>query len=124
MRQKDVRVQIYYRETERQAGSTVDTNYRHYVYSEKLYKEGGVYCLPMGLQMTDSFQSGLETDKIPVRFTVNRNYKITNKCKVIFDGEYYDISYIDPYDFRSPQMTFVAVKSTDTAKYAGDRFEE
>lgn len=123
MRMKDNRLQIYYRETESVAGSTVESSYRHFIYSKKLFREGGLYYSAMGLKMEDAVNSGLSVDTIPVRFTVNRNIKITTKCKVICDGKVYDIKYIDPFDFRSKQMTFVALESPDKTKYAGDRFE-
>lgn len=124
MVRKDGRIQIYSKETKREPGTTVDKNYRHFMYSKKLYDSGGIYFSATAMSATDVVNSGLTIDKEPVKFRVNRNPKITNKMKVIFDGKVYDISYIDAYDFRSREMTFVAVESADTTKYSEDIFDD
>ena len=77
----------------------------------------------VALSATDAVNSDLKVAKEPVKFTVNRNRKITNECKVIWNGVVYDISYVDGFDFRSRQITFVGIASADTTKYTGDRFD-
>lgn len=123
MLRKDGRIQIYYKDSMTQKGSTVVKNYRHFIYSVDLFEKGGVYFRATALKAEDAVNSSIAVEKEPVKFVVNRNPKIDQNQKVIFDGQVYDISYIDPYDFRSRQMTFVAVKSSDTTKYAGDIYD-
>ena len=124
MRLKDNRIQIYYRQTESVAGSTIDSNYRHFIYSRDLYRDGGVYYYAKALKMETAVESGLSIDRTAIQFRVNRNPKITDDCKVIHNGKVYDIKYIDPYDFRSKEITFVAIESADKTKYTGDRFDD
>lgn len=123
MKRKDERIQVYYRESETPAGTTRRNDYRHYIYSKALYDAGGLYAQTAALSATDSVNSDLKVAKEPVKFTVNRNRKITNECKVVWNGVIYDISYVDGFDFRSKQITFVGIASADTTKYTGDRFD-
>ena len=120
---KDGRIQVYYKDSRTQTGSTVVKNYRHFIYGVDLYEKGGIYFRATAMKAEDAVNSNISVEKEPVKFTVNRNPKIDQNQKVIFNGQVYDISYIDPYDFRSRQMTFVAVKSSDTTKYAGDMYD-
>lgn len=124
MKRKDERIQIYYRESETPQGTTRTSNYRHFIYSKTLYNAGGLFMQAAALSATDTVNSDLKVAKEPVKFTVNRNRKITNECKVIWNGVVYDISYVDGFDFRSRQITFVGIASADTTKYTGDRFDD
>ncbi len=120
---KDGRIQVYYKDSRTQAGSTVVKNYRHFIYSLDLFEKGGIFFRATALQASDAISANVSMEKEPVRFTINRTNKLDQNQKVLFNNQVYDISYIDPYDFRSKQMTFVAVKSSDTTKYAGDIYD-
>ena len=71
---------------------------------------------------TEVVNSGLEIAKVNIKFTVNRNRGITVDHKIIYRGKVYDISSVDNGDFRSPDMSFTAVLTSDKTKYAGDIF--
>lgn len=124
MKRKDERIQVYYRESETPQGSTRTANYRHFIYPKALHDVGGLYLQASALSATDTVNADLKVAKEPVKFTVNRNSKITNECKVIWRNVVYDISYVDGFDFRSRQISFVGIASADTTKYTGDRYDD
>jgi hypothetical protein len=50
---------------------------------------------------------------------------IEEDLKVIYRGEVYDITPpIDNYDGRSPEITFMAVKTPKEPTYKGDLFDD
>ena len=77
------------------------------------------------MSLMEISNAGLDYDKLTVKFTVNRNPKITTDLKVIFRGEIYDIKSIDELDFRNVDSSFTAIKTSDPTKYtAKDEFDE
>lgn len=121
---KDEKIQLYRKVTKSVAGTTKDVFYRHFIYSEEKYISGGLWTYARALLSSEAVSSGLSYDKDNVEFTVNRNRKIAKDLKVIYRGDVYDISTIDPFDFRSLEITFTAIKTSDTTKYEGDEFDE
>lgn len=121
---KDEKIQIYESVTKRDLGSTRESSYRQFIYTEDMFESGGLWANARTLTMTEVTNSSLATDRMNVKFTVNRNDKITTRGKVIYRGEVYDINSIDALDFRSLEMSFTAVKTGDTTQYSGDLFDE
>lgn len=121
-KRKDEKIQVYLKVTKpdtENLDSTIDLNYRQFIYSEDLYNKGGLYARAQALKSEEAVGLGFSVDKIVVKFTVNRNPKINSNLKVIYRGDVYDISSVDPFDFRSPEISFTAVLTGDTTKYTG-----
>lgn len=123
-KRKDEKIQVYLAEEHEQPDSTIIKKYRKFIYSQDLFERGGIYANAREMTNTEVVNSGLEIAKVNVKFTVNRRKEITADCKVIYRGKVYDIGTVDNTDFRSPDMTFTAVLTSDTTKYSGDIFEE
>lgn len=121
---KDEKIQIYEKSVRREEGTTREVTYRQFIYDEDTFDRGGLWANARNLTLTEVTNSSLATDKQNVKFTVNRNDKITTRGKVIYRGEVYDINSIDYLDFRSLEMSLTAVKTDDTTKYSGDLFDE
>lgn len=121
---KDEKIQIYESITKREEGTTRENSYRKFIYDQDKFESGGLWANARTLTMTEVTNSSLATDRMNVKFTVNRNEKITTQGKVIYRGDIYDINSIDALDFRSLEMSFTAVKTGDTTKYNGDLFDE
>lgn len=122
-KRKDEKIQIYIIEERETEGSTVVKKYRKFIYSQDKFDRGGLWANVREMTNTEVVNSGLEIARINVKLTVNRNPDITADCKVIYRGKVYDISSVDNTDFRSPDMSFTAVLTSDTTKYAGDLFD-
>lgn len=122
-KRKDEKIQVYLAKEHEMPDSTVIKKYRKFIYDKELFKRGGIYANAREMTNTEVVNSGLEIAKVNVKFTVNRRKEITADCKVIYRNKVYDISTIDNTDFRSPEMTFTAVLTSDTTKYADDIFE-
>lgn len=123
-KRKDEKIQIYIAEEREEENSTVVKKYRRFIYGRELFEKGGLYANAREMTNTEVVNNGLEITKINVKFTVNRNKNITADCKIIYRGKVYDISAVDNTDFRSPDITFTAVLTSDTTKYAGDLFDD
>lgn len=121
---KDEKIQIYYSETIQKTGSTREETNRHFIYNKDKFESGGLFANARTLTNTELTNGGLNIDRMTINFTVNRNDKIATNCKVIYRGEVYDINTIDALDFRTKDMGFTAVKTGDTIKYSGDKFDE
>lgn len=121
---KDEKIQLYRKITKRQSGSTKDFAYRQFIYPESTFISGGLWCSARALKAEEAVSSGFITSNINVQFTINRNSQIKDDLKVIYRGQIYDIDYIDPYDFRSKEMTFAAKQTGDTTNYEGDEYLE
>lgn len=123
-KRKDEKIQIYVAEEREVEDSTVVKKYRKFIYDREVFERGGIYANAREMSNTEVVNSGLELAKVNVKFTVNRNNSITADGKVIYRGKVYDINAVDKTDFRSPDMTFIAVLTSDTIKYAGDLFDD
>lgn len=123
-KRKDEKIQVYVAEEHEQPDSTIIKKYRKFIYSQDLFERGGIYANAREMTNTEVVNSGLEIAKVNVKFTVNRRKEITADCKVIYRGKVYDIGTVDNTDFRSPDMTFTAVLTSDTTKYGGDLFND
>lgn len=122
---KDEKIQLYKKATKRQQGSTKTLDYRQFIYSEDKFMSGGLYANARDMSGTEIVSNGLQQEVEYVKFTVNRNPLIKEDLKVIYRGQIYDIKApIDNFDGRTIDITFNAVKSTDTTTYAGDLFYE
>lgn len=121
---KDEKIQLYKRVSNVSDTSTREIYSRHFIYDYDTFMNGGLWANARMMSNTEVVNSGLSFDRVNVKFTVNRNAKITNDLKVIYRGKIYDIGTIDELDFRSPDMSFTAVYSPDTVNYSGgDEFE-
>lgn len=106
-------------------GTTKVVRFRKFIYTEDLFEKGGVWANARAMSLTEISNAGLDYDKLTVKFTVNRNPKITTDLKVIFRGEIYDIKSIDELDFRNVDSSFTAIKTSDPTKYTvKDEFDE
>ena len=124
-KRKDEKIQLYRKATKRQQGSTKTLDYRQFIYSEDKFMSGGLYANARDMSGTEIVSNGLQQEVEYVKFTVNRNPLIKEDLKVIYRGQIYDIKApIDNFDGRTIDITFNAVKSTDTTTYAGDLFYE
>lgn len=120
----DERIQLYRAVVITQQGTTIKTKKRKFIYSYNQYMEGGLYCNARNMKNTEIVSMGLQQQKEYLQFEVNRNPKIKEDLKVIYRGEIYDITPpIDNLDGRTPHITFMAVKTTDTTTYEGDLYE-
>lgn len=122
-KRKDEKIQIYLSEEHEVEGSTVIRKYRKFIYERAVFEGGGIYVNAREMTNTEVVNAGLEIAKVNVKFTVNRRKEITADCKVIYRGKVYDISTVDNADFRSLDMSFTAILTSDTTKYAGDMFK-
>nr|DAU60989.1 MAG TPA: head tail joining protein [Caudoviricetes sp.] len=124
-RRKDQKIQLYKSATKEVEGITKVVRFRKFIYTEDLFEKGGVWANARAMSLTEISNAGLDYDKLTVKFTVNRNPKITTDLKVIFRGEIYDIKSIDELDFRNVDSSFTAIKTSDPTKYtAKDEFDE
>lgn len=123
-KRKDEKIQVYQSVKRELPNSTVEKDYRKFIYDRDLFERGGIYANAREMTNTEVVNSGLEISKINIKFTVNRRKKITAECKVIYRGQVYDISTVDSTDFRSPDISFTTVLTSDTKKYAGDIFAD
>lgn len=124
-RRKDQKIQIYKSATKEVEGTTKVVRFRKFIYTEDLFEKGGLWANARAMSLTEISNAGLDYDKLTVKFTVNRNPKITTDLKVIFRGEIYDIKSIDELDFRNVDSSFTAIKTSDPTKYtAKDEFDE
>lgn len=124
-RRKDQKIQLYKSATKEVEGTTKVVRFRKFIYTEDLFEKGGVWANARAMSLTEISNAGLDYDKLTVKFTVNRNPKITTDLKVIFRGEIYDIKSIDELDFRNVDSSFTAIKTSDPTKYtAKDEFDE
>ena len=120
---KDEKIQLYRKVVERKEGTTIDINYRQFIYSEDKFMSGGLYANARDMKDSEVVSSGLQQQVKNILFTVNRNPLIKEDLKVIYRGEIYDITPpIDNLDGRTVDIKFTAIKTTDTTKYAGDKF--
>lgn len=121
---KDEKIQLYRRVSATPEDSTREINSRHFIYDYDTFTKGGLWANARMMSNTEVVNSGLSFDKVNVKFTVNRNPKITTDLKVMYRGKVYDIGTIDELDFRNPEMSFTAVYSPDTVDYdGGDEYE-
>lgn len=123
-KRKDEKIQVYTAEERELPDSTIIKKYRRFIYNQDMFERGGIYANAREMTNTEVVNSGLEIAKVNVKFTVNRRKKITADCKVIYRGKVYDIGTVDNTDFRSPDMTFTAVLTSDTTPYVGDLFND
>lgn len=124
-RRKDQKIQLYKSATKEVEGTTKVVRFRKFIYTEDLFEKGGLWANARAMSLTEISNAGLDYDKLTVKFTVNRNPKITTDLKVIFRGEIYDIKSIDELDFRNVDSSFTAIKTSDPTKYtAKDEFDE
>ena len=124
-KRKDQRIQLYRKESVQVEGSTKAKYYRRFIYSQDQYMNGGVWANARDMSVTEVVSTGMQQQVENIKFEVNRNSKIHEDLKVIYRGEVYDIKPpIDNFDGRTKYITFVATKTTDTIKYAGDLFDE
>ena len=124
-RRKDQKIQVYKSSVKEVEGSTRVNTFRKFIYGKEMVERGGLWANARAMSLTEVSNAGIDYDKLTVKFTVNRNPKITTDLKVIFRGEVYDIKSIDELDFRSADCTFTAIKTSDTTKYtAEDEFDE
>lgn len=121
---KDEKIQVYKSVVKQESNSTRDTYYRQFIYSQDKFESGGLFANARTMTSTEVVNSGLEYDKANVKFTINRNDEIKLDLKVIYRGKIYDINSIDGLDFRSKEMSFTAIATSDTTKYSGDLFNE
>ncbi len=119
---KDEKIQLYRRVTRQEPNSTKDVYYRQFIYSQDKFESGGLFANARTMTNTEVVNSGLEYDRANVKFTINRNGNITLDLKVIYRGNIYDINSIDSLDFRSKEMSFTAIATSDTMKYSGNLF--
>lgn len=123
-KRKDEKIQLYRKVTQVPEGSTKEVNYRQFIYSEDKFMEGGLWANARTMTNSEVESGGLQHDKFNVKFTVNRNSKLSTDLKVIYRGEIYDIQTIDDFDFRSIDNAFTAIRNVDTTKYTGDLFDD
>lgn len=123
-KRKDEKIQVYLAEEHELPDSTIIKKYRKFIYNQDMFERGGIYANSREMTNTEVVNSGLEIAKVNVKFTVNRRKEITADCKVIYRGKVYDIGTVDNTDFRSPDMTFTAVLTSDTTNYEGDLFND
>lgn len=122
---KDEKIQLYRKVTKTESEtSTREYNYRQFIYSQDKFESGGLFANARMLTNTEATSGGLQFDKQNVKFIVNRNDDITTDLKVIYRGKIYDINSIDALDFRSKEMSFTAILTSDTTPYEGDLFNE
>lgn len=122
---KDEKIQIYRRVVKTASPtSTIEHNYRQFIYSQDKFESGGLFANARMLTNTEATSGGLQFDRQNVKFTVNRNDDIDTRYKVIYRGKVYDINSIDALDFRSKDMSFTAVQQDDPIPYTGDLFNE
>lgn len=120
---KDEKIQLYRKVTTREQGSTRDTYYRQFIYSQDKFTSGGLYANARDMKDSEIVSSGLQQQVKTVLFTVNRNPLIKEDLKVIYRGEIYDITPpIDNLDGRTNDIKFTAIRTSDTTKYTGDEF--
>lgn len=123
-KRKDEKIQVYSAVEQGLPNSTIIRKYRKFIYDRDVFERGGLWANAREMTNTEVVNSGLEIAKVNVKFTVNRNRDITADCKVIYRGNVYDISSVDNTDFRSPDISFTAVLTSDTTKYTGDIFAD
>ena len=122
---KDEKIQLYRAAKMQEEGSTRVSIYREFIYSEDKFMSGGLWANARTMTSSEIVSSGLQQEQTYIKFYVNRNPLIKEDLKVIYRGEIYDITPpIDNFDGRTVEITFMAVKSTDTTKYTGDLFNE
>lgn len=122
---KDEKIQLYRTITRKQEGTTKQLKYREFIYSEDKCLSGGLWANARDVSGSEIVSNGLQQEVEYVKFTVNRNPLIKEDLKIIYRGQIYDIKApIDNFDGRTIDITFNAVKSTDTTTYAGDLFNE
>lgn len=124
-KRKDEKIQLYRKKTVELSGSTRTAMYREFIYSENTYLSGGLWANAREMQSSELINNGMQQGVKTIKFTVNRNSKITEDLKVIYRNEIYDIRPpIDELDGRTIDITFMAVKTVDTATYLGDLYEQ
>ena len=124
-KRKDEKIQLYRKLSRKEPNTTKDVLYRQFIYSEEKFLTGGLYAYARDMSTTEIVSNGLQQEKKYVKFTVNRNPLIEEDLKVIYRGEVYDITPpIDNYDGRSPEITFMAVKTPKEPTYKGDLFND
>lgn len=124
-KRKDEKIQLYRKEQVELTGTTKTAYYRHFIYNEEKYYNGGLWANAREMSASEVVSTGMQQDIVNIKFQVNRNPKIKEDLKVIYRNEIYDIKApIDQLDGRTVDIQFVAVKTTDTTKYLGDRFDE
>jgi len=123
-KRKDEKIQVYKPriKSSDNPDSTAKQKYREFIYDRDTFERGGIWANTRAMTDTEVVNSGLEIAKVNIKFTVNRNRGITVDHKIIYRGKVYDISSVDNGDFRSPDMSFTAVLTSDKTKYAGDIF--
>lgn len=123
-KRKDEKIQVYSVYDHEALDSTVIRKYRKFIYDRDTFERGGIWANARELTNTEVVNSGMEIAKVNIKFTVNRNRSINADQKIIYRGKVYDISSVDNTDFRSVDMSFTAVLTSDTTKYAGDIFTD
>lgn len=123
-KRKDQKIQVYQVDEHDDSNSTVIRKHRKFIYDRDTFERGGIWANARELTNTEVVNSGLEIAKVNIMFTVNRNRSINADQKIIYRGKVYDISSVDNTDFRSVDMSFTAVLTSDTTKYAGDIFTD
>ena len=122
---KDEKIQIYWTDEKEVEGTTVVKKFRHFIYSRRLFRDGVLWANVRSLKQSEIVANGLSMDKVNIQVTVNRNPYIDSTQKIIYRNNVYDIKTPpDELDFRSNEIKFIATKTTDTIKYAGDIFDE
>ena len=122
---KDEKIQLYRVITKKQEGTTKQLKYRQFIYTYDKFMSGGLYANARDMSGSEIVSNGLQQEVEYIKFTVNRNPLIKEDLKVIYRGQIYDIKApIDNFDGRTIDITFNAVKTVDTASYAGDIFNE
>lgn len=121
-KRKDEKIQVYYAKDIRDEISTVDKYARQFIYGEETFESGGLWANVREMTNTEVVNSGLQIADVNIKFTVNRNRNIDARCKVIYRGKVYDIKSVDNTDFRSREMSFTAVLTSDQTRYEKDLF--
>ena len=118
---KDELAQVYYVNTT--LDGTLETNHRHYIYSQAKKEAGGLYVNARALKSEEKVSNGIGTGINAVQFRFNRNEKITQECKIVYRGSVYDVDSIDPFDFRSVDMKVRGKETVDNTTYGADEYD-
>jgi len=120
------KAQFYYPRTlKREEGSTIKERVRHFIYSEDIYKSGGLWVSVRDVQASEAISSGLAYEKHNIKIKAAYNSRITGDCYVIFQNKIYNVNGTpDMYNFnKRSEMNLVAVETNDTYSYKGDEYE-
>ena len=110
---KDEKIQIYWTDERDVEGTTVVKKFRHFIYSRRVFRTGGLWANVRSLKTSEIVANGLALNQVNIQVTVNRNPYIDSTQKIIYRNNVYDINEYHNTDKEySPYVIYIKTKET------------